>query len=80
MAHDALITADAVAFRDALPDGGRLLGIDLGTKTIGLALCDAGWTFASPAQTLPRGGPACWVLEVEETRRPRVSPRPSPQS
>ncbi len=55
MAHDALITADAAAFRDALPEGGRLLGLDLGTKTIGLALCDAGWTFASPAQTLPRG-------------------------
>ncbi len=55
MAHDALITTDAAAFRDALPEGGRLLGLDLGTKTIGLALCDAGWTFASPAQTLPRG-------------------------
>ena len=55
MAHDALITTDAPAFRDVLPEGGRLLGVDLGTKTIGLALCDAGWTFASPAQTLPRG-------------------------
>ena len=30
-------------FRDALPDGGVLLGLDPGTKTIGLALCDAGW-------------------------------------
>jgi len=50
-----VITADALEFRAALPDGGRLMGIDLGTKTIGLALCDAGWTFASPAQTLPRG-------------------------
>lgn len=50
-----MITADALEFRAALPDGGRLMGIDLGTKTIGLALCDAGWTFASPAQTLPRG-------------------------
>lgn len=55
MAHDALITLDPAAFRAALPEGGRLLGLDLGTKTIGLALCDAGWSFASPAQTLPRG-------------------------
>ena len=55
MAHDALITLDVAAYRAALPDGGRLMGLDLGTKTIGLALCDAGWSFASPAQTLPRG-------------------------
>jgi putative Holliday junction resolvase len=50
-----VITTDAHEFRAALPEGGRLMGLDLGTKTIGLALCDAGWSFASPAQTLPRG-------------------------
>ena len=32
-----------------------MLGLDLGTKTIGTALCDAGWRFASPAKTLGRG-------------------------
>jgi putative Holliday junction resolvase len=32
-----------------------LLGLDLGTKTIGTALCDAGWRFASPGKTLARG-------------------------
>jgi putative Holliday junction resolvase len=32
-----------------------LLGLDLGTKTIGTALCDAGWRFASAGRTLPRG-------------------------
>ena len=32
-----------------------LLGIDLGTKTIGTALCDAGWRFASAHKTLGRG-------------------------
>ena len=46
--------ADAAAFRAALPDGGRLLGLDVGTKTIGTALCDAGWSFASPAHTIAR--------------------------
>lgn len=55
MAHDALITTDRAAFRAALPMGGRLMALDVGTKTIGLALCDAGWSFSSPAQTLPRG-------------------------
>lgn len=55
MAEDALITTDKAAFAAALPDGGRLLGLDLGTQTIGLALCDAGWSIASPAHTHKRG-------------------------
>ncbi|CAN5359817.1 Holliday junction resolvase RuvX [soil metagenome] len=29
--------------------------MDVGTKTIGLALCDAGWSIASPAHTISRG-------------------------
>jgi putative holliday junction resolvase len=49
-----MITADRQAYRDALPDGGRLLGLDLGTKTIGTALCDAQWSFASPAELIRR--------------------------
>jgi putative holliday junction resolvase len=49
-----VITTDTAAFRAALPGGGRLAGLDVGTKTIGLALCDAGWSFASPAETIRR--------------------------
>ncbi|HEX9954687.1 MAG TPA: Holliday junction resolvase RuvX [Allosphingosinicella sp.] len=49
-----MITASVPDFRDALPMGGRLMGLDVGTKTIGVALCDAGWTIASPAQLLHR--------------------------
>jgi len=49
-----MITEDRVAYRAALPDGGRLLGLDVGTKTIGTALCDAGWSFASPADLIRR--------------------------
>lgn len=49
------ITPDRTAFRDALPQGGRLIGMDVGTKTVGLALCDAGWVIASPAHTITRG-------------------------
>ena len=30
------------------------MGLDVGTRTIGLALCDAGWSFASPAETVAR--------------------------
>lgn len=37
-----------------LPPGRRYLGLDLGTKTIGLALSDAGHRIASPLRTLVR--------------------------
>ncbi len=50
-----LIAATAAELRAALPDGGVLLGLDLGTKTIGTALSDAGWRFATAGKTLPRG-------------------------
>jgi len=49
-----MITLDRADFRAALPQGGRLIGLDLGTKTIGTALCDAGWSFASPADLIRR--------------------------
>ena len=55
MAESALITTSALDFRDALPDAGVLLGLDLGTQTIGTAFCDAGWRFASPGKTMKRG-------------------------
>ncbi|MFA7586020.1 MAG: Holliday junction resolvase RuvX, partial [Novosphingobium sp.] len=48
-------TTSALEFRDALPVGGALIGLDLGTQTIGTAFCDAGWRFASPGKTLKRG-------------------------
>ena len=39
----------------ALPPKGRLIGIDLGSKTIGLAISDVERRIASPLRTLPRG-------------------------
>lgn len=55
MAGGAVITASAAEMRSALPQGGALMGLDLGTQTIGTAFCDAGWRFASPGKTLKRG-------------------------
>ncbi|KQN37697.1 Holliday junction resolvase [Sphingomonas sp. Leaf407] len=49
-----MITEDRTIYREALPEGGRLIGLDVGTKTIGTALCDAGWSFASPAVLVNR--------------------------
>ena len=50
----AVITTDAAQFAAALPRVGKLAGLDVGTKTIGLAICDAGWHFAGPAETIRR--------------------------
>ncbi len=49
-----MITTDLGEFCDALPMGGRLAGLDVGTKTIGLSFCDAQWTIASAAETIQR--------------------------
>lgn len=38
----------------SLPPGTRLLGLDLGEKTIGLAISDSGLSVASPLETLRR--------------------------
>ncbi len=43
------------AFAAALPPRGRLLGLDLGSKTIGLAISDGARRVASPLGTLARG-------------------------
>ncbi len=50
----ALITTDAGEFAEALPGAGKLAGLDVGSKTIGLAICDAGWHFAGPVETIRR--------------------------
>jgi putative holliday junction resolvase len=39
----------------SLPPKARLIGIDLGSKTIGLAISDVERRIASPLKTLPRG-------------------------
>ena len=49
-----MIVGNTAEFRAALPNGGRLMGLDVGTKTIGLALCDSGWTIATAAELLRR--------------------------
>ncbi|MDP5103584.1 MAG: Holliday junction resolvase RuvX [Erythrobacter sp.] len=55
-----LIFEAARAFGDAVgagsdDGGGALLGLDLGTKTIGTATCDAGWRYATNGTTIQRG-------------------------
>ena len=49
-----MIRDKASDFRTTLPNGGRLLGLDVGTRTIGTALCDAQWTIATAAELIKR--------------------------
>jgi putative holliday junction resolvase len=59
-AHDSRVMPmrHPIAIEDlplSLPPKGRLIGIDLGSKTIGLAISDVERRLASPLKTLPRG-------------------------
>ena len=49
-----LTTAEIEPFVAALPATGRLIGIDGGTTTLGLALSDISRTIASPLETIER--------------------------
>lgn len=49
-----MIVPDANALRAALPRNQRLLGLDVGEKTIGLALSDPALSVASPVTTIKR--------------------------
>src|SRR5205085_2093791 len=65
----------------------RLLGLDLGAKTIGLAISDPGLTVASPIETIRRGKrraevvdkmAAAYILQGALDAMPH-SPSPPPQ-
>ncbi|HEY1559286.1 MAG TPA: Holliday junction resolvase RuvX [Caulobacteraceae bacterium] len=45
---------DLLALPDALPRGAAIVGLDLGEKTIGVAVSDVSHLVATPAQTLKR--------------------------
>jgi putative holliday junction resolvase len=49
-----MILAEPGALRDTVPAGVRLLGLDLGSKTIGLALSDSRRRIATPLETIRR--------------------------
>lgn len=49
-----MITQSTLDFIEQLPEGGRLCGLDVGDKRIGIAYCDAMWTIATPSDTLQR--------------------------
>ncbi len=50
-----MASVELPALKAALAPGQRLLGLDLGEKTIGIALSDTSLTVATPFKTLARG-------------------------
>jgi putative Holliday junction resolvase len=49
-----VILSNPSELRDSVPAGARLMGLDVGTKTIGLALSDTRRIIASPLETIRR--------------------------
>src|SRR6516225_7509003 len=49
-----MILDNPVKLREAVPEGMRLMGLDVGTKTIGLALSDTRRVIATPLETIRR--------------------------
>jgi putative Holliday junction resolvase len=62
---------DLAAFAARLPGKGALMGLDPGTKTIGIAVSDTGRAVASPLETRRRGkfaADAVWLAERARAR------------
>ena len=57
---------DIAALNACLAPGSRLLGLDLGEKTIGLALSDTSRSVATPMETLPRGKFSNDAVKIEK--------------
>ncbi|MGF1659636.1 MAG: Holliday junction resolvase RuvX [Rubrimonas sp.] len=62
---------DVLALDAATPAGASLIGVDLGTRTIGLAVSDARRCIASPLLTLARGKFTADVARMAEIAQAR---------
>jgi len=51
---DLTVEQFATLLQGPFGKNGRLLGLDLGTKTIGMAISNSSWTIASPVETIRR--------------------------
>ena len=49
-----MLLSKPTELRERVAEGRRLLGLDIGAKTIGLALSDTRWAIASPLETIRR--------------------------
>lgn len=67
----SLIFDDVAAFHAALPPEGALIGLDLGTKTIGVAVSDSRRAIATPLETIQRKKFTTDAERLEEIARHR---------
>ncbi|MFO1209534.1 MAG: Holliday junction resolvase RuvX [Amaricoccus sp.] len=66
------VVDDVGEFAALLPRAGALMGLDLGTKTIGVAVSDTGRVIASPLETIRRtrfGADAAALMALAGPRR-----------
>lgn len=61
-----MVLYDLAEFKGHLKKHERLLGLDLGTKTIGVAISDVMRIVASPVETLPKGKFSKDVVKLKE--------------
>ena len=64
-------TDDIAQLKDSLPKGRALIGLDLGSKVVGVAVSDPLWTVASPLVSLKRyqfKKLAASILEIADGR------------
>jgi putative Holliday junction resolvase len=54
-----------------LPASGRLIGLDVGDKTVGVAICDSRRSVASPVETIRRGKLAADVAALKKILQER---------
>jgi len=66
-----LAEIDINELKDAIPRGKRLLGLDLGSKTIGLAISDSAFHLATPIDTIRRKKFTQDALQLQETIKAR---------
>ena len=64
MSNDPTITIET--FTTSAPNYGRLMGLDLGTKTIGVAISDTGQTIATGLETVKRTKFTSDAIRLEE--------------
>ena len=62
---------DLDRFANALAPRARLLGLDVGSKTIGLAIADSEFTIASPLETIRRSKFTADAIALERVVRER---------
>jgi putative Holliday junction resolvase len=61
-----MAVVDVVGLKATLPPNARLVGLDLGEKTIGIALSDTRLTVATPMETFKRGKFSLDALKLDK--------------